>query len=313
MLRKVVSVVLLLCCALLALSIGLEVEAKRVKVRGYYRKDGTYVKPHTRKAPSRTKSRSSTSGNRVNPNKTWVRGYYRKDGTWVKGHYRTMPNDTIKDNYSYPGNRNPHTGKIAPGIPQSSNPKSGWDLYKSNKEKFDKLAYNSWVQSFPNRKWPKNKKELSLARTELNKEIADFNKTYRNYSIYNIKVWKRSQAFKRIKKWSNEFFIRTDDKFLNELDLFILKKRNFIVKFRFYERYIKVPRTILLVDRGSEFRNKNLLPPLFIPIGSELIQKMKSSPKLCFELELKTPSAMESLIEVTKATIEPLPLLILDR
>ena len=32
---------------------SVEVKARRVKVRGYYRKDGTYVRPHYRTAPER--------------------------------------------------------------------------------------------------------------------------------------------------------------------------------------------------------------------------------------------------------------------
>ena len=41
----------------------------------------------------------------------WVRGYTRKDGTYVQGHYRSNPNPTVKDNYSYKDNINPYTGK----------------------------------------------------------------------------------------------------------------------------------------------------------------------------------------------------------
>lgn len=37
-----------------------------------------------------------------------VNGYYRKDGTYVRPHERTAPNSTITDNYSYPGNYNPN-------------------------------------------------------------------------------------------------------------------------------------------------------------------------------------------------------------
>ena len=47
-----------------------------------------------------------------------VRGYYRKDGTYVKPHYRTAPDGNPYNNYSYPGNYNPNTGKITPGDPQ---------------------------------------------------------------------------------------------------------------------------------------------------------------------------------------------------
>lgn len=48
-----------LCSILLVLiALALACEAKTVKVKGYYRKNGTYVAPHTRKAPKR-KKRSS--------------------------------------------------------------------------------------------------------------------------------------------------------------------------------------------------------------------------------------------------------------
>ena len=40
-----------------------------------------------------------------------VKGYTRKDGSYVQGHQRSAPNKTVKDNYTYKGNRNPHTYK----------------------------------------------------------------------------------------------------------------------------------------------------------------------------------------------------------
>ncbi len=40
-----------------------------------------------------------------------VNGYYRKDGTYVRPHYRTAPNSTNRDNFSTYGNTNPYTGK----------------------------------------------------------------------------------------------------------------------------------------------------------------------------------------------------------
>lgn len=42
-----------------------------------------------------------------------VKGYYRKDGTYVRPHQRTRPNNTVTDNYSYRGNYNPNTDKAA--------------------------------------------------------------------------------------------------------------------------------------------------------------------------------------------------------
>ena len=40
-----------------------------------------------------------------------VRGYYRSNGTYVKPHMRTAPNGTKRDNFSYKGNTNPYHKK----------------------------------------------------------------------------------------------------------------------------------------------------------------------------------------------------------
>lgn len=40
-----------------------------------------------------------------------VKGYTKKDGTYVAPHYRSSPNSTKSDNYSTKGNVNPYTGK----------------------------------------------------------------------------------------------------------------------------------------------------------------------------------------------------------
>jgi hypothetical protein len=40
-----------------------------------------------------------------------VKGYTKKDGTYVAPHERTAPNSTKADNYSTQGNINPYTGK----------------------------------------------------------------------------------------------------------------------------------------------------------------------------------------------------------
>lgn len=44
-----------------------------------------------------------------------VSGYYKKNGTYVQPHMRSNPDGNPYNNYSYPGNLNPYTGKIAPG------------------------------------------------------------------------------------------------------------------------------------------------------------------------------------------------------
>lgn len=48
-----------------------------------------------------------------------VRGYYRKDGTYVRPHYRTKPDGNPYNNYSFPGNYNPNTGRITGGNPNT--------------------------------------------------------------------------------------------------------------------------------------------------------------------------------------------------
>jgi|RhiMetdeSRZDD1v2_1073273.scaffolds.fasta_scaffold291412_3 hypothetical protein len=47
----------------------------------------------------------------------WVDPYTRKDGTQVQGHYRSNPDGNPYNNWSYPGNTNPYTGKQATGDP----------------------------------------------------------------------------------------------------------------------------------------------------------------------------------------------------
>ena len=48
-----------------------------------------------------------------------VRSYTRKDGTFVKSHYRTRPDSNPYNNYSFPGNFNPNTGRYSTGNPST--------------------------------------------------------------------------------------------------------------------------------------------------------------------------------------------------
>ena len=50
-------------------------------------------------------------------NLVWVRGYFRKDGTYVRPHFRTAPDGNPFNNFSFPGNFNLNTGRITPGNP----------------------------------------------------------------------------------------------------------------------------------------------------------------------------------------------------
>lgn len=49
----------------------------------------------------------------------YVRGYTRKDGTYVQPHYRSNPDGNPYNNWSYPGNTNPYTDKVASGNPDT--------------------------------------------------------------------------------------------------------------------------------------------------------------------------------------------------
>ncbi len=56
-----------------------------------------------------------------------VRGYTKKDGTYVQPYERTRPNSTTADNYDTPGNYNPNKGRVTPqpqstGAPSFSPP-----------------------------------------------------------------------------------------------------------------------------------------------------------------------------------------------
>ena len=48
-----------------------------------------------------------------------VRGYFRKNGTYVQPHYRSNPDGNPYNNWSFPGNTNPYTGKTATGNPDT--------------------------------------------------------------------------------------------------------------------------------------------------------------------------------------------------
>src|SRR5689334_20087517 len=65
---------------------------------------------------SSTRSRgTSTRSGTGSAGAVHVRGYYRKDGTYVEPHYRSAPDGIPYNNYSFPGNYNPFTGKTATG------------------------------------------------------------------------------------------------------------------------------------------------------------------------------------------------------
>lgn len=54
---------------------------------------------------------SSSSSSRSSGGTVHVRGYYRKDGTYVAPHERSAPDGDFDNNWSTKGNVNPYTGK----------------------------------------------------------------------------------------------------------------------------------------------------------------------------------------------------------
>ena len=60
---------------------------------------------------------------------TYVRGYARRDGTYVSPHYRSSPDASPYNNYSYKGNVNPYTGKVGTDDYESTSPKWEYKSY----------------------------------------------------------------------------------------------------------------------------------------------------------------------------------------
>lgn len=68
-----------------------------------------------------------------------VRGYTRKDGTYVAPHRATNPNSTRADNWSTKGNVNPYTGKegtVDPNASSSTTSSSTYEPYRSKKSPY---------------------------------------------------------------------------------------------------------------------------------------------------------------------------------
>ena len=71
----------------------------------------------------------------VNQNHVKVKGYYKSDGTYVQPHYRTAPNNSNRDNFSTLGNINPYTGKRGHIIPDAKSynfTNSNSDIFKNS-------------------------------------------------------------------------------------------------------------------------------------------------------------------------------------
>lgn len=93
------------------------------------------------------------AGGKGSGGRVYVKGYFKKDGTYVSPHYRTAPDGNPYNNYSYPGNYNPNTGNITPGNPETYlenyyKKKSGDKVYPYvNHESTNSPAFNNNSQA----------------------------------------------------------------------------------------------------------------------------------------------------------------------
>ncbi len=81
---------------------------------------------------------------------TYVRGYVKKNGTYVSGHYRSNPNTTKLDNWSTSGNINPYTGEMGhknPYSTSSSSYRSGSSSYGNYPTSGSDVQVNSYQRS----------------------------------------------------------------------------------------------------------------------------------------------------------------------
>jgi len=159
--RIIISAILILIIFSLFLSLAFA----DVHVRGYYRKNGTYVQGYWRSSPDSDPTNNFSYPGNVNPYTgkvatgnpetylknyygsdsynssadVWVNGYYRKNGTYVMGHWRSSPDGNPYNNWSFPGNINPYTGKVATGNPETYLK----NYYKYSKGNMRKIGFSS--------------------------------------------------------------------------------------------------------------------------------------------------------------------------
>jgi hypothetical protein len=65
----------------------------------------------------------------------FVSGYVRSDGRYVQPHMQSAPDGNPYNNFSFPGNVNPYTGKVATGNP---------DTYLQHHDSDTTAPYHTW-------------------------------------------------------------------------------------------------------------------------------------------------------------------------
>jgi len=101
----------------------------------------------------------------------WVNGYYKKNGTYVQGHWRSSPDSDPTNNFSYPGNVNPYTGKVAPG-----NPETYLKNYPNYSNKPNVVPVPS--PQIPTNEYMIEKREISLVECEVKERNIGLGKYY---------------------------------------------------------------------------------------------------------------------------------------
>jgi len=85
-----------------------------------------------------------------------VRGHYRRTKSgrlvWVKPHYRSNPDGNPYNNWSFPGNINPYTGKVAPGNPATylKNYYKWKSTYQYHRSYYNNQEFNKWLKDMKN-------------------------------------------------------------------------------------------------------------------------------------------------------------------
>lgn len=90
-----------------------------------------------------------------------VSGYYRKNGTYVQPYYRSAPDGNPYNNYSFPGNTNPYTGKTSTGN-SDTYLNNYYNKNKSSSYGNNNYKYNNYYRNY-SYKLPINYREVNYS------------------------------------------------------------------------------------------------------------------------------------------------------
>jgi hypothetical protein len=134
----------------------------------------------------------------------YVNGYYRSDGTYVKAHYRSSPDGNPYNNYSFPGNVNPYTGKVATGNPETylrnyynRNNSSGHLIWVNGYHRNDGTYVKGHYRTKPDGIKSNNLSNIS-SESSPNKNAVNYtliNASYSTETIYSIQTELRKLGY----------------------------------------------------------------------------------------------------------------------